>query len=117
MSDATFKSVKLNGEEHVLKYGFNAIAELEEYYQKGVFQIVTEELMGFNTIRNIIWAGMLWKSPQIKVHHVGSMLEKEMEENDQFNLDEWMEIAIKALYESKAFKLISKRAKGKDSKN
>jgi hypothetical protein len=117
MTNATFKKVNLNGEDHVLKYDFNAISELEEYYQKGIHAIVTEESVGFNTVRSILWAGLLWKNPQLKVHHVGTMLENEMNDNDEFDLNEWMEITIKALYESKAFKLISKSAKKSEAKN
>jgi hypothetical protein len=117
MSDVSYKKVVLNGEDHILKFSFNAISELEEYYDKGIFSIVTEESVGFNTVRSIVWAGMLWKNPNLKVHHVGSMLEKEMEENENFDLSKWMEISTEALYKSKAFKLLSNRAKGDDSKN
>lgn len=118
MSDAaTFKKVRLNGEDHILKFGFNAISELEQYYDKGIFQVITEETLGFNTIRSIIWAGMLWKAPQIKVHHVGEMLEQEMEANEEFDLEALMKTTIEALYESKAFKLLSKRAKADEAKN
>jgi hypothetical protein len=109
MSEATFKKVRLNGEDHVLKFDFNAIAELEEYYDKGIHAIVSEESAGFNTIRNIFWAGMLWKNPNIKVHHVGIMLEKDLEVNDEFDFDKLMEKAIDALFSSKAFKLLSKK--------
>lgn len=116
MSEATFKKIRLNGEDQILKYGFNAISELEEYYNKGIHAIVNEETIGFNTVRSILWAGMLWKNPSLKVHHVGSMLEKEMEENDELDFNELMEKAIDALYNSKAFKLISKNT-GDNSKN
>jgi hypothetical protein len=119
MSDhATYKKVKLNGEDHILKFGFNAISDLEEYYQRGIHSIITEEVIGFNTVRNILWAGMLWKNPQLKVHHVGQMLEKEIEENEQFDFNEMMKTSIDALYNSKAFKLLSKNVKGdEESKN
>lgn len=115
--NATFKKIKLNGEDHILKYGFNAISELEEYYDKGIHSIVTEEVIGFNTVRSIIWAGMLWKNPNLKVHHIGQMLEQEMEENEEFDLQDWMKTAIEALYNSKAFKMLTKRADGENSKN
>jgi hypothetical protein len=118
MSEATYKKVTLNGEEHVLKYGFNAIAELEEYYGKGIFSIVNEDSIGFNTVRSILWAGMLWKNSQLKVNHVGAMLEKEMEENEDFDLQSWMEITLESLSKSKAFQLLAKRANGdKKGKN
>jgi hypothetical protein len=118
MSEATYKKITLNGEEHVLKFDFNAISELEQYYNKGIFAIVSEETMGFNTVRNIFWAGMLWKNPNLKPHHVGTMLEKDIEENNVFEFDKLMETAIDALYKSKAFKLLSTNKKAdKNEKN
>ncbi|MDF2902367.1 MAG: hypothetical protein K0S25_5 [Bacillus sp. (in: firmicutes)] len=116
MSEATFKKVKINGEDHILKFDFNAISELEEYFDKGIHAIVSEETAGFNTIRTIFWAGMLWKNPNLKVHHVGRMLEQDIEENDEFDFDVMMETAIKALFDSKAFKLLSKRVEQKPAK-
>lgn len=113
MSEATFKKIKLNGEEYVLKFDFNAISELEEYYKKGIHAVVSEETMGFNTVRNIFWAGMLWKNPTIKPLHVGKLLEDDMETNDDFDFEKMMETAIEALYDSKAFKLLSKGSKKK----
>lgn len=113
MSEATFKKIKLNGEEYVLKYDFNALAELEEYYNKGIHAVVSEETIGFNTVRNIFWAGMLWKNPTLKPHHVGKLLEDESECNENMDLNNLMETAIEALYNSKAFRLLS----GKSDKN
>jgi hypothetical protein len=109
MSQATYKKIKLNGEDHVLKFDFNAISELEEYYDKGIHAIVSEETAGFNTIRNIFWAGMLWKNPNLKTYHVGRMIEEEIEQNDEFDFDKSMETAIEALFSSKAFKLLTKQ--------
>lgn len=116
MSEATYKKIKLNGEIEILKYDFNAISELEEYYGKGVHGIVNEESMGFNTVRNFLWAGMLWKNPNLKTYHVGQLLEKEVEENDEFDFEKTLEIAVEALYNSKAFKLLSKSTKNTEKK-
>lgn len=120
MSEATYRSVKMNGEEHVLKMDFNAISEIEQYFNKGIFNVIEEEAIGFNTTRVFIWAGMLWKNPKLKLHHVGTFIENEMEENDDFDLQELMKLSLEVLTESKAFKLMAKRAgkdKEKESKN
>jgi hypothetical protein len=111
VSEATFKKVTLSGEDHVLKFDFNAIAELEQFYNKGIHAIVSEETIGFNTVRNIFWAGMLWKNPNLKPYHVGRMLEQDLEENENFEFDKLMELAIDALYNSKAFKLLANNKK------
>ena len=118
-NNATYRKITLNGEDHVLKYDFNAISELECLYDKGIFRVVTEETMGFNTIRSILWAGMLWRNPQLKVHHVGNMLEQEMDENEDFDFTELMKFTTEVLYTSKAFKLLAKRAEKeeKEGKN
>lgn len=113
MSEATYKKITLNGDVHVLKYDFNAISELEEYYNKGIHAVVSEETIGFNTVRNIFWAGMLWKNPTLKPHHIGKMLEDDLNQNEEFDFDELMKTAIDALYSSKAFKLLSKKQEGK----
>ena len=110
MSEATYRKVKLDGEEHVLKMDFNAISEIENYFDKGIFSVVEEETIGFNTTRIFIWASMLWKNPKIKPHHVGSMIEKELEENEEFDLQELMKLSTMVLTESKAFKILVKRA-------
>jgi hypothetical protein len=117
MSQATYKKITLTGEDYVLKYDFNALSELEEYYKKGIHAVVSEETIGFNTVRNIFWAGMLWKNPTLKPHHVGKMLEDELEQNDEFDFDELMKTAIDALYSSKAFKVLSKTKKDDTEKN
>jgi hypothetical protein len=116
MSEVTFKKIVLNGESHILKFDFNAIAELEEYYNKGVHAIVSEETIGFNTIRNIFWAGMLWKNPNLKPHHVGKMLEEDLEVNEDIEFDKLVELALQALFSSKAFKLLSKTPEQKVEK-
>lgn len=120
MSEATYKKVKLDGEDHVLKMDFNAIAEIEKYFNKGIFNVIEEETIGFNTTRVFIWAGMLWKNPKIKLHHIGSMIEKDMEENEDFDLQGMMKLSLEVLTESKAFKLLAKRAEKateKETKN
>lgn len=120
MSEATYRKVKLDGEEHVLKMDFNAIAEIENYFNKGIFNVVEEESIGFNTTRVFIWAGMLWKNPKLRLHHVGTMIEKDMENDEEFDLQGMMKLSLEVLTESKAFKLLAKRAEKaaeKESKN
>jgi hypothetical protein len=118
VSEATYKKITLTGEDYVLKFDFNAISELEQHYQKGIHAIVSEETIGFNTVRNIFWAGMLWKNPNLKPYHVGRMLEQDLEENNSFDFEELMQTAIESLYNSKAFKLLSNNKKSdKNGKN
>ena len=119
MSEVTYRKVKLAGEEYVLKMGFNAISKIEEYYNKGIFGVINEESLGFNSTRVFLWAGMLWKNPGLKPDHVGEMIEKDMEENEEFDLGELMKLSTQILTESKAFKILAKRSEeeNKESKN
>lgn len=119
MSEVTYRKVKLAGEEYVLKLGFNAISKIEEYYNKGIFNVVSEETLGFNSTRVFLWAGMLWQNPRLKPDHVGDMIEKDMEENDEFDLGELMELSTQILTESRAFKILAKQSEkeDKESKN
>jgi hypothetical protein len=117
MSDATYRKIKLNGEDQILKFGFNAISDLEAHYDRGIWSIINEERIGFDLVRTVLWAGMLWRNPQLKVHHVGQLIEKEMEENEEFDFESLQTTTLEALIESRAFKILRKRAKGEDSKN
>lgn len=120
MSEATYRKVKLDGEEHVLKIDFNAISEIENYFDKGIFSVISEETLGFNSTRVFLWAAMLWKNPKLKPQHVGAMIEKDMEDNEDFDLGELMKLSTQVLTESKAFKMLAKRAEkaqDKESKN
>jgi hypothetical protein len=116
MSEATYKKITLNGELHILKFDFNAIAELEEYYGKGIHAVIGEEQMGFNTVRNILWAGMLWKSPNLKPSHVGQWLNEELEGNEDLSMEELFKISLEALFNSKVMKLMNKSTEAKPEK-
>ena len=119
MSEVTYRKVKLAGEEYVLKIGFNAISKIEEYFNKGIFGVVSEETLGFNSTRVFLWAGMLWQNPKLKPDHVGDMIEKDMEENEDFDLGELMKLSTQILTESKAFQILAKRSEkeAKETKN
>lgn len=99
---ATYQKVDLGGKEYLLKFGFNAVADIEEYFGKGVSHVFNKEQMGFRTIRALYWAGMKWKY-RITVEQVGELLEKELEETEK-SLEDIMKPVIEAVTKAKIFK-------------
>jgi hypothetical protein len=67
-----------NGNSQTLKYGYNAICELEEASGKPLQELFTENV-GLSTIRLLIWAGLKWKNNGITKQQVGFMLEELMD--------------------------------------
>lgn len=64
----------MNDEEYLLKYDFNSVADIEEYFRKGIGQILSEEMMGFNTIRVFYWVGLRWKLKGLTIQKTGQIL-------------------------------------------
>lgn len=94
----SFKEVTLNGNEHILKFDYNAVSDLEEIYNKGIAGILKEEQIGFRLVRTFYWAGLKWKIPGLTLERVGTMLGKEIQENgkDVMSLMEPVMSALKA---------------------
>jgi hypothetical protein len=46
-----YVEVELDGKMKLVKFDFNAVSEVEEYFGKGIMAIFKEDQVGFNTIR------------------------------------------------------------------
>lgn len=66
-----------------LRFDFNAIADLEEKFGKGIAVIVSEEQVGFRALRLFYWAGLKHKDPGLTVQRVGQMLQKKIAEEGE----------------------------------
>lgn len=64
-----------NDNSYTLKYGYNAVCELEEASGKPIQALFSEEAVGLSTIRLLIWAGLKWKNNGITKQQVGFILE------------------------------------------
>lgn len=102
MSEVAYAKAVLDGNEYLLKFGFNAVADLEDKYDKPIHQILDEEKISFTTLRALYWAGMKWKMPGITIPQVGQMLEKELEAGQ--SLKDLFEPVGEALKRTKMFK-------------
>lgn len=78
-----------------LRYDFNAIADLEERFGKGVGAIFTEEQLGFRSLRLLYWAGLKWRDPGLTEQRVGNMLAQKMEQGD--SLQDLFQPVVQAL--------------------
>jgi hypothetical protein len=74
--------VEFNGEEKLLRFDFNAMADLEDHFDKGIASILDKNRMGFSTIRGLYWAGLKWKMPGLTMEKVGTMLSDKMADED-----------------------------------
>jgi hypothetical protein len=96
----TYKEVTLNGKEHLLKFDYNAVCDLEEIYNKGIAGILKEEQIGFRLVKTFYWAGLKWKNPGLTLDRVGNMLGKEIQDNGK-NVMDLMGPVMEALKKSR----------------
>lgn len=79
-----FVSVELGGKERQLRFDFNAVADLEDHFGKGIASVMSEEQVGFRTIRALYWAGLKWRNHRLTVEKVGEWLQDELEAGSSF---------------------------------
>ncbi len=54
-----------------LKFDFNAIADIEEKAGAGIGSLFSNDKMGFNTLRLLIWGGMKWQDKTLTLGGAG----------------------------------------------
>lgn len=94
-----YVEVEFKGKAHLLRFDFNAIADIEEYFGKGIGAIMDEERVGFSTVRALYWGGLKWKIKGLTIEKTGKMIQKKMIE-DESNFKELMEPIVKGLQAS-----------------
>ncbi len=67
---------KAVGKPRHLRYDINAIADVERETKSGFMTIMSQERIGFDTIRIMLWAGLKWEDPSLTVSKVGDHLQK-----------------------------------------
>lgn len=68
-------SIELNGEEHILRFTLNAMAELEDKFGSVETAFDEMEKGRFKAIRAVLWAGLLDENPNYTEQEVGSMMD------------------------------------------
>ncbi len=93
-----YVEVELGGSIRRLRFDFNAIIDLEEYFGKGIGAIMSEEQVGFRVMRALYWAGLKSYNRRVNIEQVGIWLQEEIENGKA--LDELFEPVTKALQAS-----------------
>jgi hypothetical protein len=91
-----YVEVEFNGEVKLLRFDFNAIADIEEYFGKGIASIMDEERVGFSTVRALYWGGLKWKIKGLTIERAGAMIQSKMQE-DGADFKELMQPIVKGL--------------------
>ncbi len=90
--------LKIKDKEHEIKFTFNKLADMESKAGKGIAQILSEESIGFGTIRLLLWATLHKELGNITLEDAGDILQTLVEEGMTF--PELAETFVKALNES-----------------
>lgn len=93
-----YVEIELDGKLRKLRFDFNAIADLEEYFNKGLQVILAQENIGFNTIRAFYWIGLKWQIHGLTLQTIGGYLQKELENGK--DLTELVNPIVEALQRS-----------------
>jgi hypothetical protein len=72
---------ELDNKTYTLRYGYNAICDLEDLSNKPIQNIFTEKAFGFSQARLLIYVGLKWKIQGITRQQAGFICEKLAEEN------------------------------------
>jgi hypothetical protein len=77
-----YAKVEFNGEEKLLRFDFNAMADVEELFDRGIATLMSKERVGFSTIRALYWAGLKWKMQGLTITKTGQMLQEKLEDDN-----------------------------------
>jgi len=97
-----YVEIVINGNVKIMKFDYNAVADLEEYYGLGIAEIVSKKRIGFSTVRALYWAGLKWKDKGITIQRAGNYINELVKEGQTF--EELMEPVKEALERSGLFK-------------
>ena len=90
-----YVEVELGDSVRKLRYDFNAVVDLEDYFGKGIASILSQEQVGFQALRALYWAGLKWRNGKLTLQQVGLWLQQEIESGT--GLDRMFEPVVKAL--------------------
>ena len=58
-----------------LRFDFNAIADLEQKAGVGIGALLSEEKVGFNTLRLLLWSGLKWEDRKLTSEQAGDLMQ------------------------------------------
>lgn len=93
---------EVNGEMKQMRFDYNAVADLEEYFNAGIMEIMNEKRVGFSMLRAFFWAGLRWRDRGLTIQRAGNLVEQMIK--DGKTLPDLMKIVTEALDRSGLFK-------------
>mgnify|MGYP000862248853 CR=1 FL=1 len=69
------------GKQRNLKYDINAIADIEREMKVGINEIMSNERMGFDVLRVMLWAGLKHEDQSLSPYKVGNHIQKFIVDN------------------------------------
>lgn len=90
-----YVEIELGGKTRKLKFDFNAIADIEDKAKVGIGALLSEERIGFNTIRLLLWGGLKHQNKGLTIDATGSMVHEYLTNGG--NPEELLESIIKAI--------------------
>jgi hypothetical protein len=74
--------MRIQDKDYILEYNYNAIADIEEKAGKGITKLFSEDVIGFNVLRLLVWGGLIKNNPRIIIQTAGNLIEKYVEEGN-----------------------------------
>lgn len=100
----------VKGKEYTLRYTFNSICEIEEMAGVGLPKLVSDEKVGLNAVRLVVWGGLKWCNPGITKGAVGDLLKNYIEEKGDYQ--ELFRQAVHLMNESMGGKPVDETTEG-----
>lgn len=95
--------VDICGKHYTIKYTYNALSEMEVNARSGIANLFSDKgKVGLNTVRLLIWAGLMHNMPNWTMNDAGDLIEQYLTEGG--NLEKLMDPFKDALKESQMFK-------------
>jgi hypothetical protein len=94
-----YETIQFEGKEVLLKFDYNAVADIEERFDKGISAIFDEEQIGFRTLRIFYTYGLRETVKGINERRVGNELGRMMKEEGK-DLADLLEPIMNALKKS-----------------
>lgn len=86
LSSVTLKMDRLRR----LRYGLNAMADLEEAMNMGFIKVFDLDMSGFRVMRAMVWAGLHWEDRSLTLERTGDLMEQYLEDGG-----DWKELTSK----------------------
>ena len=93
--------IEIGGETRKLKYDYNAVADIEGKIGTSLAVAFSDDKIGFNTLRHLLWGGLKWKNRTITPEAAGMMIGEYLEAGGE--VTDLMSKLMEALSKCKAF--------------